>query len=67
VKYLNATGGGKALEPAKPNLLAQLAARAKALPPEAPRPPRAANAAPRTPAPRPAPRNDFADDDSVPF
>lgn len=66
VKYLNAPGGGKALEPASPNLLARLAARAKALPPEAPRPPRAAGPAPR-PAPRPAPKNDFADDDSVPF
>ena len=65
VKYLNATGGGKALEPPEPNLLAQLAARAKALPPEAPRPPRAANAAP--PARHPSPAQSFADDDSVPF
>jgi hypothetical protein len=65
VKYLNATGGGKALDPAKPTLLAQLAARAKALPPEAPRPPRAAGPAPA--ARRPAPAQNFADDGSEPF
>ena len=47
------------------NLMAQLAAEAKALPATAPRPPRAANSAP--PARRPAPANNFADDDSVPF
>jgi len=58
----------KPLAKAAPNLMQQLAADFAALPaaaPSAPRPPR--SSAPRQPAPTPPPRNDFADDDSVPF
>lgn len=68
VKHLNAPGSGP-LAAAPPNLLAQLAAKAKALPPEAPRPPRAPGqtSAPRPPQRPSAPSGGFADDDSVPF
>jgi hypothetical protein len=56
---------GAKMVAAPKNLLAQLAAEAKALPATAPRPPRAAGPAPA--ARRPAPASNFADDGSVPF
>lgn len=64
VRWINPLS--KPLGKAPANILQQLAARAKALPPEAPRPARAAAPAPR-PAARPAPQQSFADDDSLPF
>ncbi len=66
VRWINPVS--KPLAQAPASILQKLAAQAKALPPPAPRTPRAGTPAPAPrPAVRPAPRNDFADDEAPPF